>query len=413
VLDHQTLTTVQGVRRYLAALLLLMFSLGSLVSFAERAVAVNQSTEPKGSLSFNADAQQPFGLPVFLTVTVTNSGAVPFFYWSGRGSDGYPQGESFAVSVLDSQKKTVPAQTFNGAYAEGSGTDLEVAPGKTLKFPLTITALPPGTYDLKLSSMTSSYMKNGVRVITWPDMVSDKKVRVTVKKDSVSKHKMESDLFQRAVAGEFFATRVVNRYGIAAVTDKLPPLLESDSVKDAFNVAIALGMTKNLPAGCGKHINNAMSKNLKRTPSSYEATNLMVYLAEIAKRAGDDQSLDAVLNLAKNGPTVESRWHAVLALTKFKQPAVLSELRHFAQSKETAIKGAAAVGLAERDDAAAVPVLIEVAKTNDGYQSWNAVYRALARFPSNESARAAIRDGMKSSDASLKRAAEEAAKMLR
>lgn len=400
-------------RRFLRiAATLLVCLLAATCFVCVRAIAVETKNEPQASLEISAAAMQPAGMPVFLTVRLSNTGKVPFFYWSGRGSDSYPQGDKFKVSVIDSKKKDVQAEVYNGAYTQGSGANIDVLPGKTLEFPLTVSVLPSGVYELKLSSAAEVYTNAGKSVTSWPSMESTSSVKVTVRVDSELKKKSESDLLTRVSRGEFFATRVVNHYAIASVVNKLPELLSNDSAKEAFIAAQALSMAKEFPVGCGRFVSAAMSKNLKRNPTSYESTNLMVYLAEIAKRVGDDPSLEAVLNLAKEGPTVESRWHAVKALTKFKQPSAVAALKQFMHSKDTAVKGAAAVGLAERDDTSAIPILIDLAHVQDGYQSWNPIYRALARFPNDKSASAAIREGLKNSDESLRRDAEEAEKVL-
>ncbi len=375
-----------------------------------RAFAVETKHELKGSLTLKAQAVQPTDLPVLFTVRLTNTGDAPFSFWSGRGSQGYPQGEQFQIQILDAARKTVAAEPFNGAYTQGSGTNREIAPAATLEFPLAVSALAAGTYEVKLSSAKSGYLSEGKNITTWPAMETKEAIKVTVKPDEKQKSQIESDLLRRVQGGEFFAARLVNHFPIPAVTNKLPALLNNDSVKDAFNVAYALSMSKEIPVGCGKHINSAMSKYLARTNSSYETTNLMVYLAEIAKRAGDDQSLEAVAKLAKDGPSLESRWRAVQAIAQFKQPSVVAMLKQYLKSEETAVKGAAAVGLAEHNDPAAIPVLIEVTQTRDGHQSWNSIYRALAKFPKDSRAKKAINDGLKSSDESLRREAEAVAK---
>lgn len=376
-------------------------------------VAVEKKGSVKGTLNLRAKAIQPVGLPLFFTVNLRNTGESPFSYWSGRGSEGYPQGELFEVKIIDEKNQPVVADGFNGAYTQGSGSDKNIAPDSVLEFPLTVEPLPAGAYEVRLVSKVITFERNGATVTQWPAMQTDAAVKVIVKSDEKLKSDIEADLFRRVKSGEFFATRVVNHYSIPAVTARLLPLLESDSVKEAFNVAHALSVTKDLPHDTGMHISTAMSKCLKRTPSSYENTNLMVYLAEAAKRCGDDQSLEAVSKLAKDGPSLESRWRAVQAVATFKQPSVVLLLKQFLRSHDTAVKGAAAVGLAERGDASAIPVLIDIAKTKDGHQSWNLIYTALAKFPTDARARQAIGEGLTSDDESAKRDAEAAARMLR
>lgn len=414
-LDMLTLRSARNgeltqVRIYLSLLIACTFAWSSPL----RVLAVDKEKRgsAKGSLSIRAQAVQVAGLPVFFTVNLKNTGDAPISYWCGRGSDGYPQGELFEFQILDATKKIVKAEAFNGAYTQGSGIDKTIAPNSSVEFPLTASPLPSGTYEVRLTSAKITFERNGETVTQWPKMQTENAIKVAVKADEKLKNITEANLFDRVRSGEFFATRVVNHYAIPAVTARLLPLLESDSVKEAFNVAHALSMSKDIPVNTGRHIDSAMRKCLSRTPSSYENTNLMVYLCEIAKRCKDDLSLEAVSKLAKDGPSVESRWRAVQAIALFEQPSVVSVLHVFLKSDDTAVKGAAAVGLAEKNDASAIPVLIEVAKTRDGHQSWNSIYKALARFPKDARARAAILEGLKSDDESLKRDAQDAAKML-
>jgi RNA polymerase sigma factor (sigma-70 family) len=317
-----------------------------------------------------ADAVQPAGSPVLLTITMTNTSKQPLAYWCGGPSMGYPAVVGVKVQVADEAGKTQQLSAFNGQYLAGSGLMVAVQPGAAVKIPAVLPPLPRGTYTIRIGDGRSA--------------------RVTVKDDPELLSQREKDLLARAGKGEPFAQHAIAAHLSPSLERKLLEDLAAEERDVAWQAAQTLYKVERLRAEAVPALTRAMNKQLALELARKDRqTNVLVYLVSIASRTGAEEAMEPLLTLAKSTMGGGARAEAVAWMGMFQNERATRELYHFLKDAEADVRFAAARALAERKDPAGIEVLVAAAR--DSKSPWrDQACRALVHFPDDPRAERAI-----------------------
>jgi hypothetical protein len=286
------------------------------------------------------------GRPVLIEVTVANSGSAPISYWWG-GPGKYPNAERFRVALTSNEGKTQEVVPSNGQYVEGSGGDLKIAPGESIKVPLAIPALAAGKWTLQVSCVEErsfSEKAGGARHVNWPAVDKTAGGVFTVKDDAQARERWDKEVLARIRGGtDVFSQHVASCYRIMGVLMPLLGDLSGSDDKAALLAVNTLFQTQTLPLDTDKAVRKAVAAQLKR--DAYKANlNLLACLMGLAGHQPSDRMLEAVLAVAHSdlySPGDEILDHAVRALRYFPQNKSQEELRHFLTDKRQRVREAA------------------------------------------------------------------------
>ena len=120
---------------------------------------------------------------------------------------------------------------------------------------------------------------------------------------------------------------------------------------------------------------------------------LLINLAMVARRAGSDEALAAVVKLAHSDLDEGTRSDAVQNLGWFPQPQVTGKLEELLNDKSNRVRSVAAHGLADRGNVDAIPVLLKLIHDDPDSRGFNVM--ALAHFPNDTRAIAEIQAAQK------------------
>jgi HEAT repeat protein len=217
-----------------------------------------------------------------------------------------------------------------------------------------------------------------------------------VKADPQLARKREGELLEKLRRGDdLFAQFVFSKYPDQAVTDDLLKDLLSEDSRAVARAADNLSWLRTLPKDTGPVVHKAMTKQLEMIAKQQNRdTWALTSLGYLAGKLGTDEALVAVLDLARSDLESETRANAINALGLFEQARAVQELHAILNDPDERVRFAAARALAKRHDAAAVPVLVEIAR--DAESPWRQyAYEELARFPNNPEAQAALKERMR------------------
>jgi HEAT repeat protein len=356
---------------------------------------------PPCTLESGGASTQPAGLPVSFDVTITNTGRDSFYYWCGGPAD-YPQADHFLAELasVDAGGKPRPVECFNGQFEMGSGMGREIKPGASINVPLVIGPLAVGQYDIAFQSRqeTSTDM-TGNKTISWP-AAQAMPLRVTIVEDAKLAAATRNSWVQRILGGEPLAGRMAIQFKTPEVIAKLVPALNANSDRAARNAADVLSDVEpaDLPPGTDTAVASAIESGLQpRANATSAEPGLLIYLSMVAGNIGSDTALVAVAKLTHAENVVaEARWRAVQNLARFHQPQAQQELEALAKDKNQEVRSAAAIALAERQDPAAIPVLLDLIAAGPQFRAYQV--EALGNFPNDPRAVAAIENATKDSD---------------
>jgi hypothetical protein len=337
------------------------------------------------SVAVQADSTQPAGLPILLTLTVTNTGDKPYLYWAPGRS--YPPGDSFLAVITDDSGNVREAQMNNDRGGPGSGGIFELLHGQSINIPVCIGPIAPGSYKIEVK------YGNG---ISGAVMKMDQAYRVVVKNDPDLAKRREEDLVARIRKGEGFAQYIAGNYPNKSLTDLLLQELLSDDSKNVEHAASAFLRVRKLPESSAKVIKKAVDNHLSATKGqASQDTQIPRLLAVLAAKVGTDEALEPVISLARTKPVSEG---VVLALAGFKQEKATQELRRFLEDESDSLQFRAAQGLSGRKDPKALEVLLTVA--HDPKSRWRMYsFDALLNYPNDPRVEDAIKSGLDYSNA--------------
>jgi hypothetical protein len=376
-------------------------TLSTVVSFIAIALSASglfADPVPAGAIvDVQADAVQPKGAPVLLSLTFTNTGTESASYWSG-GPGKYPNGSMFTARVTDANGKTRELTLANWQYESGSGGHFQVQPGQSVTLPAAIEPLPADSYTIEVRGGRGMRARAG------------KAAKVVVKDDPQVARAREQDLLDRIRQGEPFAQRLVSAYPAEAVTRALLQDLLSKDGQLALRAAHTLERVHKLPADAGKIVNEAMRMHLDaEEKKSNRTTALVDSLAAVAANVGSDDALPAVLVLIESDLGGQ---RAVSQLGRFKQEKATKALRELLKANRLENRFEAARMLAERKDAAGIDVLLAFAANGQTEYQRGYAFLALANFPADPRVEPAIKKGLDDSGEFARVSAKQALKEL-
>ncbi len=370
---------------YIGATLVILLSFNGVIA--------DKNPPPHSSTVVRADATQPAGLPILLTVTVTNNGKEAIVYWTDFGH--YPPGFWFEARFTDARGKVHEARLSNDQGHPGSGGGRQIQPGDSVTAPAMMVPLPVGSYTIQV----------------W----NGKSAVVTVKDDPQLARKWDQDILAKIRKGDPFGRYVACTYlagknpGKSLIHDLLQDLLSADEVI-ADRAADPLLRVRELPPNSEPIITKALRKHIGLVKERGSAkTSILTSLAALAAHIGTDNALESVLTLARNE---EERGAAIAALGSFKQEKAIQELRLFLTDKNETLQFRAAQRLAERKDPAALDVLLAVAI--DPKSRWRAYsFESLLKYSDDPRVEPAIKSGLNDPDSFVRGQAEFALRNLR
>jgi hypothetical protein len=343
---------------------------------------------PDATIDLKADATQPAGVPVLVTVTLTNMSKKPLTYWCG-GPGRYPGLFNTLVSIVDDKGNESTSVLTNGQYMMGSGIVETIAPGQSVTFPASLQWVRTGTYTIKVGD--------------------GKPARVTIKDDPALFKQRKEDLLKKIRQGEPFAQHVARAAIEGALKQALLEDLLSEDEKHAEQSALTLVMADTLPPKTDAVLRRAMTKQLAElNKRQMRNTGAVIYIAMMAGKIGTDDALEAVLELARSDLGGETRSQAVGCLGSFKQGKAHKALGEYLKDQDERVRLRAAQVLAQRKDAAALPVLLAIA--GNAQSQWRReTLRSLLSFPNDPRVEPALRQLQQDADESLR---EEVGRVL-
>ncbi len=356
---------------------------------------------PQLSVYVRAQSIQPAGLPILITLNLTNVGTKPYYYLD-QGTPAYPGGSHFLAVITDDSGTVRQAQMSNelsGAWGGRGGSRVEVKPlhGQAIDVPVCIDPLVPGSYRIEVKeaeSVRDSLIVKGAN-----------RVRISVRKDSELAQKWEKDLLGRIRKGERFAQYVAETYASSSLIDLLLNELLSDDRQIVERAAFPLSRARKLPASSVPMISRAMHKHLAAAQNDSDVrVSILRMLADMLANVGSDEALEPVLALAR---TRLVRGESIWPLGGFSQEKATQELRRFLQDENKDLQFHAARRLSERKDPEGLEVLLNVA--NDPKSPWRRYsFDALLKYRDDPRVVPAIKRGLDDPAYHIRRSAESA-----
>lgn len=318
-----------------------------------------------------AKSPQPAGRPILIQLVLTNTSKEPAFLWAGPTT--YQSMNGVTVRITNARGKVIEAALENSYNQGGSGGFHKLQPRESEEAPAVVPPLPAGTYALQ---------------------IGDKQAKVTINDDPQLAKERAVKLAENLVqSDDTFSPFVFGKYPDQAVTDALLDDLLTDDPQIVARAAHSLEHLRKVPMDAGTNVRKSMENQLKILSQQQnrrtDSTNGLAYLAG---KIGTDEALTAVLDLVHSALWDDGALHA---LGEFKQEQAVLELRHFLKDRNESIRFNAARALAKRQDPAALPVLIEVARNTQS--QWNQyAFPELERYPNHPEAKTALKEAGRS-----------------
>jgi HEAT repeat protein len=217
---------------------------------------------------------------------------------------------------------------------------------------------------------------------------------VSVKDDPQLSSERAKDLLEKLRrSNDTFVPFLIRKYPDPAVIVTLLKDLMSEDSQAVGRAAYALTRLRQLPNNAGTIVHKAMKKQLEIIGQQQNRdAGVLSSLAYLASNVGTDDALAAVLELVQSDLGQGTRASAMSALGLFKQAPAVQELRAFLKDPDEAVRFSAARALAKRQDADALPVLIQVAR--DSQSQWRPyALEELARYANNPEAESVLKEG--------------------
>jgi hypothetical protein len=340
---------------------------------------------PAATLDVSADAVQPAGAPVLLTLTVHNTGHEPISYWWGGPGD-YPNaGEYLAsVSVAGEAKPFLQIALSNGQKTDGAGRTRDVPAGHSVSFPAALTPLPAGRYSISVAGQPDGRIENGVvRFLTWPETLSRQLVTVEIREDEKLAAARDGQTIAKVRTDDPFAKHIASTWSTKAIKDALVADLMGDNIAKADRAADGLWGDKEPTSVDAPIVAKAIIKHLK--PGEDECdVGLMAKLLDGISPLESLELQNAVARLLVSRPDGRVRRAALSVLNLPLKP----------KTSETARQ---TVEQTDQHDPAALQSLLQLATSMDPVQR-KIGYQLLGDYPENPKAAQAIRAGIQDTD---------------
>lgn len=346
-----------------------------------------KSLFPDCKLDVQAEPTHAAGVPILLTIKLTNQGKTPVTYWCG-GPGGYPALNGVGASVVKEGGKPILSPLSNGQYIMGSGMHRKIEPGESVQIPGVLPPLSKGSYTIQIGDGKSA------------------KVKVT--DDPALLKQREADLRAGVRKGDPVLQHAASMCRLGSLQKALLEDLVNGSAEVVERTSHVLIMSgPDLPADAAKYVSKAL---LGMGPRSNAAWNL----GTLANRIGTDEMLDAVLDMTQSGRLErETRGWMVRQLSLFKQEKSKKALRNLLKDGDPYIRFCAACDLAvfKAADPAGLDVLIATAEDPNNKERVSACF-ALAHFPAEPRAERAIRSRLEDAEGHVRQLAAMALEQL-
>lgn len=330
---------------------------------------VKEPNLPRGmSLSgLRAESPQPAGQPILLTVVLTVTAPSV-----GVGPDPYPLLNGTEVRIHDEEGRVRRGVLGNSRNGFRSGGIRKLVRGDREAVPALAPPLPPGNYVVRVADRAE--------------------VKITVKQDGRLSQKRSDELLARVRTWDEFAQYVVSRYPQPAVIEGLIKDLLSDDDRRVQMAVHTMLHIRRIPASTEAMITRAMRDELAGyAQGNKRNTGHRVHLGFLAAKCGTDSALACVIELAKSNANTQTRSGAVFWLGQFRQEMVTDVLRGFLTDREESVRFSAAQALADREEPAALPVLLRVARDKNS-ACRSGAYEALKKYPDDADACAVLKE---------------------
>jgi RNA polymerase sigma factor (sigma-70 family) len=362
----------------------------------EAKAAVPQKEKPPiagPTYDVTADAVQPAGSPLLLTITLTNNGKEPIPWWCGGPAMDYPGVSGLKAQLTDAAGMVRESQLSNGQYTAGSGLVRTIAPGASVAIPALLPPQAKGTYVIQIGK--------------------DKSARVSVQDNPELLKKRELDLLARARKKEPFAQHAIAAHLSKTLERQLFEDLFAEDRAVALQSAYTLSKVEKLPAASVPLLTKAMTRQLEQELGRQDRkTDVLIYMVSMAARIGTDEAMEPLLVLAKSDMGGGARAQAVAWLGYFTQERVTKELYRFLKDADADVRFEAARALANRKDAAGIDILIAAASDAKNPMREQAC-RALVNFPNEPRAERAIQSRLDDADPTVRDGAKMCLEQLR
>jgi hypothetical protein len=346
-----------------------------------------KSPFPDCALDVQVDPTYPAGVPILLTIQLTNKGKTPVTYWCG-GPRRYPSLGGVEASVVRDGDKPTLTPLSNGQYIMGSGMHLQIEPGESIQIPGVLPPLSKGSYTIQVGDGKSAQLK----VTDDPDLLK----------------KRETDLLGGVRKGDPVLQHAASMCRLSSFQKALLQDLGNGNSEVVERVSQVLIMSRqDLPADAAKYVSKAMRQMGPRSNAYWN-------LGTLASRIGTDEMLDAVLDLTRSGRLApENRGMMVRQLSLFKQEKSRKALRDLLKDGDEFIRFRAAYDLAvfKGADPEGLDVLVATAEDSKNKERVNACF-ALARFPAEPRAERAIRSRLEDAEMHVRQSAALALEQL-
>jgi hypothetical protein len=371
--DSRPTNTSGSTKLLLSLTALVLFSTSSMIQgFDDFAL--------KCASEVRCEATQASGVPILVTITLTNKGDKAMEYPSLLE---YSNFNWFKLQISDARGKVREVPESNQPRGAVTGGTRTLEPGKSVDLVTVIDPLPVGIYKIQIGD--------------------GKSVRIIVKDDPQLLRTREQDLLSKIRKGDLPSDHVVAKYLSKSLVDALLQDLLSNDDQIAERAAYPLLRAPKLPDGSVAPISKAMDKHLAAaSQQSNLRTSIFRMLADLAAKVGSDEALEPVIKLAR---TDRVRREAVWALGQFKQDKAAQQLRLFLKDESEDVQFEAARTLSQRKDPAALPVLLRVAKDPKSRGRAYAI-QALMKYPDDPRVQPAIKSGLDDPDSFVRQTAE-------
>ncbi|HZZ78150.1 MAG TPA: hypothetical protein VFE62_06510 [Gemmataceae bacterium] len=339
---------------------------------------------PSCTLDVKTDPTHPVGMPIILSIQLTNKGKTPVSYWCGGPRD-YPGLGGLQATVTPEGGKPTVATLSNGQYFLGSGMDRQIKPGQAMEVPGVMPPLPKGSYTIQIGEGKSVQVK----VADDPDLLK----------------KREADLLAGVRKGDPFLQHAATLCRLPSFQKSILKDLDGNFVVQASDVLVRVG--KDLPPDAGKYVGKALRRSASNSKELWT-------LASLASRIGTDEMLDIVQGMARSeGFGREGRLVMIRHLSLFKQEKSRTALRDLLKDGDEFVRFRAAYDLAvfKGADRAGLDVLIAVAENPNHKERVHACF-ALAWFTAEPRAERAIRSRLTDADGNVRQSAASALQQL-
>lgn len=351
--------------------------------------AHGQLSIPRAAITITGDPVQPAGAPAIVHLTVLNTGRIAISYWcSGPGE--YPDAQEYTATVVGPDGSAQKLILANGQHQAADGRAMDVAPGKSIRFPATLGILATGAYRVSVegAEQASAGSSRGA-VVTWPGTHSTKDYQFEVRDDEQLAAARDAMIVAKVRADDPFARMISATWPRRSVRAALVEDLTGDDIVAADRAADGLWGDADPAKVDGPLVASVILKHL-RPPSDECDVGLLTRLARGTQPLDSGPAKAALAKLVLARPEGMVRGAAAAALDRPAEKVVTTNLFRLPDANHDL--DPADVAQRRLHEAAMLAAMLELARSEDVHER-KLAYAALADFPSSQAAVDALRIG--------------------